>query len=191
MSKGRLEAFSDGVLAIIITIMILEIRAPHEATFEALRSVWPALATYLLSFAFIGIYWVNHHHLLQPVRRVTGGILWANMHLLFWLSLVPFATAWMGEYPFAKAPVAVYGGILWCSAVAFQILVLRLVASEGRESLLGRLARADRKGITSQVAYTTAVGIAFVEPRIAVAIYVAVAAAWIVPDRAVERELAD
>ncbi|MEZ5331035.1 MAG: TMEM175 family protein [Thermoanaerobaculia bacterium] len=190
MSTGRMEAFSDGVLAIVITIMVLEMRAPHGADWASLRPLWPVFLSYLLSFVFLGIYWNNHHHLLQTAERVDGRILWANLHLLFWLSLTPFVTAWMGENEFASAPVALYGVVLLGAAVAYQILTRALVACHGRDSRLARALGRDLKGSLSLVAYVLAIPLAFVHPAIACTLYIAVVIAWLLPDQRIEKELA-
>ena len=190
MSKGRLEAFSDGVIAILITIMVLELKVPGSAEWSALRPLWPVFSSYVLSFAYLGIYWNNHHHMLQAAQRVNGPTLWANLHLLFWLSLVPFVTAWMGESHFAPRPVAAYGAVLLSAACAYWILARLLVAHHGPDSTLARAFGRDLKGLGSVAAYLAALGAAPVEPRISCAIYVAVALVWLVPDRRVERALA-
>lgn len=187
MSKGRLEAFSDGVLAIIITIMVLELEIPHEPGWSALQPLIPKFLSYVLSFIFVGIYWNNHHHLWQAVRKVNGSILWANLHLLFWLSLIPFVTGWMGENRFATIPVALYGFILWMNAVAFTLLVRALVAYHGRDSLLATALGNDQKGKLSLYAYTAAIPLAFFAPWIAISLYVAVALMWFVPDQRFEK----
>jgi uncharacterized membrane protein len=190
MSKGRLEAFSDGVFAIIITIMVLELRAPHEASLASLQPLVPVALSYVLSFVFIGIYWNNHHHLLQATRQVTGGALWANLHLLFWLSLAPFVTAWMGETHFAPLPVATYGTVLMLAGVAYGILVRVLVASHGPESALARAIGRDRKGNASIAIYAGAIPLAFVSAALACALYVVVLIMWLAPDRRIEHALA-
>ena len=190
MNSGRLEAFSDGVLAIIITIMVLELRVPHGLDLDALRPLMPVATCYVLSFIYIGIYWNNHHHMLRVTREVSGSILWANLHLLFWLSLVPFTTAWMGENHFDAAPTALYGFVLLMAAIAYWILQRRIVAHEGRQSVLASAVGRDVKGKLSPVLYLTAVIFAFVNPWIANAIYVAVALMWLVPDRRIEKRLA-
>jgi uncharacterized membrane protein len=186
MSKGRLEAFSDGVLAIIITIMVLELRAPHDAELEALVPLVPVFLSYLLSFVFVAIYWNNHHHMLQAVHHVTGGVLWANMHLLFWLSLIPFVTHWMGGTHFAAMPVAAYGVVLLLAAFAYTILVRVLIAVHGKESTLAIAVGGDRKGLISLLLYVAAIPAAFVDPRIACALYGIVAVIWLIPDRRIE-----
>ncbi|MBY0232943.1 MAG: TMEM175 family protein [Gemmataceae bacterium] len=190
MSKGRLEAFSDGVLAIILTIMVLELKAPASADPEALLPVLPFFLSYLLSFAFIGIYWNNHHHLFQAARRVDGAVLWANLHLLFWLSLVPFTTHWMGQSGFAPWPVALYGVVLLLAAVAFALLVRCLVALEGKDSALAQAIGRDRKGNASLLLYGLSAPAAFLHPWLACAGYAAVALIWIVPDRRIEERIA-
>ncbi len=187
MTKGRLEAFSDGVLAIIITIMVLELRVPHDAGIAALRPLVPALLSYVLSFVFLGIYWSNHHHLMHAVKSVNGSILWANLHLLFWLSLVPFVTAWMGENHFGTIPVASYGVILLGAAIAYYILVRALIRRHGKDSTLAKAIGDDRKGKISLVIYIVAIPLAFVNGLIASALYVLVALMWLVPDRRIER----
>ncbi len=189
MSKGRLEAFSDGVIAIIITIMVLELKVPHDASLAALRPLAPVLASYVLSFVYLGIYWNNHHHMLHVTQRVDGGVLWANLHLLFWLSLVPFSTAWMGENHFAPTPVAVYGVMLLMAAIAYYILQSAIIRRDGPDSLLARAVGRDVKGKISPVAYVLAIPAAFLSTWIAGALYVAVAVMWLVPDRRIEKEL--
>jgi uncharacterized membrane protein len=186
MGKGRLEAFSDGVIAIIITIMVLELKVPREADLAALRPLIPALSSYVLSFVYVGIYWNNHHHLMHAVQRVDGAVLWANLHLLFWLSVVPFVTTWLGENYLAPTPVAVYGVVLLMAAVAFTILTRALIAHPENSTLATALGD-DQKGKMSLVLYAAALPLAFVEPRIALAIYVAVAILWFLPDRRIER----
>ena len=187
MSKGRLEAFSDGVIAIIITIMVLELKAPHGTDLESLRPLIPILLSYLLSFVFVGIYWNNHHHMLQAVRHVNGNILWANLHLLFWLSLIPFANAWMGENHFAELPVAMYGIILLCAAIAYFILTRLLIAHHGKDSTLARALGQDIKGKVSPIFYIAAIPLAFVRPWMAWSLYVIVAIMWLIPDRRIEK----
>jgi uncharacterized membrane protein len=191
LDTGRLEAFSDGVLAIIITIMVLELRAPHEVTIAALRPLIPVLASYILSFIYIGIYWNNHHHMLQVTPRIEGGVLWANLHLLFWLSLVPFVTAWMGENHFASLPTATYGVVLLMAAIAYYILQRRIIAVQGADSLLARAVGRDLKGKLSPLFYIAAILVAFVNQWIADALYVTVALWWLIPDRRIERALAE
>jgi uncharacterized membrane protein len=189
MNKNRLEAFSDGVLAIIITIMVLELKVPHDASFGALLPLWPVFLCYVLSFIYIGIYWNNHHHLLHAARRVTGGALWANLHLLFWLSLLPFVTGWMGENHFAPLPTALYGVVLLMAGTAYWILAHVLIANEGTDSLLARAIGKDRKGAASVVVYAIAIPVAFVQEWLAQVLYVAVALLWLVPDRRIEKHL--
>jgi uncharacterized membrane protein len=190
MGKSRLEAFSDGVIAIIITIMVLELRTPHDSSFESLFSLWPIFLSYLLSFIYVGIYWNNHHHMLQLCRRVTGGILWANLHLLFWLSLVPFATGWLGENHFATNPTAFYGIVLFMSAIAYWILQTTIICSEKNNSELEAAIGKDLKGKLSPLLYLTAVGICFLSNWISMAIYVLVALMWLIPDRRIEKSIA-
>ncbi len=190
MTTGRLEAFSDGVFAIIITIMVLELKVPHGDGPAALKPMVPAFIAYAVSFVYVGIYWANHHHLFQAADRVTGGVLWANLHLLFWLSLVPVVTDWVGEHHAAPWPAAAYGVVLLLSALAWWILQTTLMcACGGRESTLGRALGRDWKGKLSPLLYLAAVGLAFVRPWLAHAVYVAVAAMWLVPDRRIERQL--
>ncbi|HEX4998991.1 MAG TPA: TMEM175 family protein [Terriglobia bacterium] len=189
MNKGRLEAFSDGVLAIVITIMVLELRVPHGENLEALRPVFPAFLSYVLSFVFLGIYWNNHHHLMQAVHHVNGRILWANLHLLFWLSLVPATTAWMGETHFAEWPVAIYGGVLVMAAIAYYILTLTLLAEHGKDSVIAEALGRDFKGKISIVLYGVAIVGAFWSPGFACAVYIGVAVMWLIPDRRIERTL--
>jgi len=189
MTKARLEAFSDGVVAIIITIMVLELKVPHETSLSALRPLIPVLLSYLLSFVFLGIYWSNHHHLFHVVQHVSGGILWANLHLLFWLSLIPFVTAWMGENHFAPWPVALYGVILLLAAIAYFILAHSLIKLHGTKSTLATALGADFKGKVSMVIYVFAIPLAFVHPLLACALYVSVALMWLVPDRRIEKTL--
>jgi uncharacterized membrane protein len=187
--KGRLEAFSDGVIAILITIMVLELHIPKDTTWHALGAEVPVLLAYLLSFVMLGIYWNNHHHMLAAVSRVSGGALWANLHLLFWLSLAPFATAWMSENHFAQTPVAVYGIVLLAAAMAYFILQAVLVRTEGRDSPLGQATANDVKGRASVVIYVAGISLSFLDRWIGVASYVIVALVWLVPDRRVERRL--
>jgi uncharacterized membrane protein len=189
MVKGRLEAFSDGVIAIIITIMVLEIKVPHGADWAALRPLIPIFLSYVLSFIYLGIYWNNHHHLLQAVRHVNGGVLWANLHLLFWLSLIPFATGWMGENQFAPVPVALYGIVLLFAAIAYYILSRAFIASHGRESTLAIALGRDGKGKISVVFYAAAIALAFVNTWFACLIYILVAIMWLIPDRRIEKTL--
>jgi uncharacterized membrane protein len=191
MKTGRLEAFSDGVLAIIITIMVLELHVPHGTGWAALRPVTPVFLAYVLSFVHLGIYWNNHHHMLATLHRVTGGVLWANLHLLFWLSLVPFATGWMGENHLAPLPTAVYGGVLLLAAVAYYILQSAIIAAQGADSRLKAMIGRDLKGRMSPVMYVAAILAAAVQPWISVALYVAVALMWLVPDRRIESRLTE
>jgi len=187
MGKGRLEAFSDGVIAIIITIMVLELRPPHGFDLAALNPVLPVFLNYILSFLYLGIYWNNHHHMLQTVHRISGGILWANLHLLFWLSFFPFVTGWMGSHYAASVPVALYGAVLLMAAIAYFILERTIIANEGPDSLLARAVGLDRKGKLSPVAYAAGIVLAFYLPWAAQALYLAVALVWLVPDRRIER----
>lgn len=189
MGKTRLEAFSDGVIAIIITIMVLELKVPHGDTFEALMPLLPVLLSYVLSFVYLGIYWNNHHHMLHACRHVSGGILWANLHLLFWLSLVPFVTGWMGENHFASLPTAIYGVVLLMSAVSYYILQQVIIRAQGLDSLLKKAVGSDRKGKISLVLYALSIGIAFWSCWIALSIYVLVALMWLIPDKRIERVL--
>lgn len=189
MNKTRLEAFSDGVIAIIITIMVLELKVPHGESFADLQSLIPTFMSYVMSFIFVGIYWNNHHHLLHAVQKVGGGVLWANLHLLFWLSVIPFVTAWMGENHFAPGPIALYGIVLLACAIAFTILARVLVAHQGPDSALARALGKDFKGKVSLATYAVAVVLAFVMPWASLALYVLVAAMWLVPDRRIEKVL--
>ena len=189
MHKARLEAFSDGVLAIIITIMVLELHVPSGDNLGALRPLLPVFFTYLLSFVYVGIYWNNHHHMLHAAKRVSGGVLWANLHLLFWLSLFPFVTGWMGENSFRPTPTALYGFVLTMAGVAYWILAHALIAVEGRESILAKALGKDRKGVISVLLYAVAIPLAFVYRWAAEAIYVLVALIWLVPDRRIEKLL--
>ena len=189
MTKGRLEAFTDGVIAVIITIMVLEMKVPHDLDASALLPVLPVFLTYVLSYVFIGIYWSNHHHMFHAVHHVNGAVLWANLHLLFWLSLVPFVTGWMGENHFATLPVAAYGVVLLCSACAYTILTRAIVRLHGRDSTFARTLGGDFKGKISIAIYAVSIGLAFVQPWISCAGYVIVACIWIVPDRRFEKLL--
>jgi uncharacterized membrane protein len=189
MSKGRLEAFSDGVIAILITIMILELHTPKGPTLAALVQMKASLLVYLLSFVFLGIYWNNHHHMFQVVHHVNGAVLWANLHLLFWLSLVPFVTDWWGQNPSVAIPTLAYGVVLLCSGIAYRVLQQTLVALEGPQSQLARAIGEDQKGLGSLACYVAAIAVAYWEPWIADALYVAVALMWIVPDRRIERHV--
>ena len=186
MGKSRLEAFSDGVIAIIITIMVLELKVPHGEDLASLRPLLPVFVSYVLSFVYVGIYWNNHHHLLHAVKHVNGSVLWANMHLLFWLSLTPFVTAWMGENHFPPVPVALYGFVLFMAGFAYSNLVRVLVRHHGQDSTLARAIGGDGKGKISLVAYLSAIPLAFVDARISMGLYFAVAALWFVPDRRIE-----
>jgi TMEM175 potassium channel family protein len=189
MGTSRLEAFSDGVLAIIITIMVLEIKVPHGGDVEALRPLVPVLLGYALSFVYVGIYWNNHHHMLQLVKHVNGLILWANLHLLFWLSLVPFVTRWMAESGYARGPVALYGVVLIGAALSYTILLRTLIRSQGRDSPLAAAVGRDRKGMVSLLAYAIAIGMAFVLPWVSLLLYIGVAILWFVPDPRIERRI--
>jgi uncharacterized membrane protein len=187
MTKARLEAFSDGVIAILITIMVLELHVPHGATWAALVPLLPIFLTYVLSFVFLGIYWNNHHHMLHAADRINGRVLWANLHLLFWLSLIPFVTGWMGQNHVEPIPTAAYGIVLMCAGIAYYILAHLLIAEQGPDSRLARAFGRDRKGILSVVLYAVAIALAFVNPWAAVAIYVGVALTWLIPDRRIEK----
>lgn len=189
MGKGRLEAFSDGVIAIIITIMALELKVPHEADLAALRPLFPVFLSYVLSFIYLGIYWNNHHHLLQVVRHVNGNVLWANLHLLFWLSLIPFVTGWTGENHFAAWPVAFYGTVLLFAAIAYFILTRTLISHHGKDSTLAIALGRDFKGKVSVVIYALAIVLSFVNSWFAFLLYVLVALMWLVPDRRIERAM--
>ena len=189
MKTTRLEAFSDGVLAIIITIMVLELKVPHAVELAALEPVLPVLLSYVLSFIYVGIYWNNHHHLFQAAEQVSGGILWANLHLLFWLSLFPFTTAWMGENHLAAVPTAIYGCVLLMAAIAYYVLQRAVIAKQGRESLLALTIGNDWKGKLSPALYLAAILLSFVSSWIASALYVFVALLWLIPDRRIEEAL--
>jgi uncharacterized membrane protein len=189
MKKSRLEAFSDGVIAIIITIMVLELKIPHGADWAALRPLVPVFLTYVLSFVYLGIYWNNHHHMLYVTEHINGKILWANMHLLFWLSLVPFATGWMGENHFAPLPTAVYGGVMLAAALAYYILQSTIIAQQGAGSRLKAAVGRDLKGKVSPLLYAAAILLAFVNQWVSDAIYVLVALIWLIPDRRIESRL--
>jgi uncharacterized membrane protein len=191
MSKGRLEAFSDGVLAIIITIMVLELKVPQGADLAALRPLLPKVLSYVLSFVFLGIYWNNHHHLFQLVRHVNGRILWANLHLLFWLSLTPFVTGWMGENDFAPLPVALYGAVLWFDGLAYYLLTRSLVGVQGQDSQLAVALGKDVKGTVSLVLITIAILLTFVNSWVGFALLVVNAVIWFIPDRRIEKNLDD
>ena len=189
MGKGRVEAFSDGVIAIIITIMVLELKVPHGASLDELKPMLPVFLSYVLSFVYLGIYWNNHHHMLHVTRTVSGPILWANLHLLFWLSLTPFATAWMGENHFAAVPVALYGVALLMNAVAYTILASLLIRHEGPDSTLAKAMGSDFKGKSSLLFYIAGIAAAFVFPPLSMGFYVAVALIWFIPDRRIERAM--
>jgi uncharacterized membrane protein len=189
MKKGRLEAFSDGVIAIIITIMVLELKIPHGSDWAAIRPIVPVFFTYVLSFVYLGIYWNNHHHMLYVTERVNGTILWANMHLLFWLSLVPFVTGWMGENHFAPLPTAVYGGVMLAASIAYYILQRLIIAQEGPHSKLKTAVGRDVKGKLSPLMYLAAIALAFVNQWVSDAIYVLVALMWLIPDKRIESKV--
>lgn len=189
MTKGRLEAFSDGVFAILITIMVLELKVPHGSDLEALHERLPIFLSYVLSFIYVGIYWNNHHHMLHATSRIKGSILWANQHLLFWLSLVPFCTGWLGENPSAPLPSAVYAVVLLCSGIAYLMLEMCIIAVEGKDSKLARAVGQDRKGQISAVLYAVSIGAAFVRPWLAQVVFVGVALMWLVPDKRIEATL--
>ena len=189
MGKGRIEAFSDGVIAIIITIMVLELKVPHRDDLAALTPLIPVLLSYVLSFLYVGIYWNNHHHLFHATRHVSGGVLWANLHLLFWLSLIPFVTGWMGENHFSAAPTALYGVVLLMAGLAYMILQNVIVATQGHDSLLKTAIGKDFKGKLSLIGYSIAIATAFVAQWLAGLLYVAVALVWLIPDRRIERAL--
>ncbi|HEV2915071.1 MAG TPA: TMEM175 family protein [Pyrinomonadaceae bacterium] len=189
MKKGRLEAFSDGVIAIIITIMVLELKIPHGADWESLRPVVPVFFTYVLSFIYLGIYWNNHHHMLYVTDRINGKILWANMHLLFWLSLIPFVTGWMGENHFATLPTAIYGVVLLAAAIAYYILQTLIITEQGADSRLKAAVGSDIKGKLSPLIYVVAIALAFVNQWISDLLYVLVALMWLIPDRRIESKL--
>ena len=191
MGTNRLEAFSDGVMAIIITIMVLELKPPHESSLEAVKPVVPVFLSYVLSFLYVGIYWNNHHHLFQASGRVDGRTLWANLHLLFWLSLIPFTTAWMGETSFGKWPTAAYGIVLLGAALAYTILQRLLVQLHGRESLIAKAIGRDQKGRVSLVLYLVGVAVSFWAPLLACAAYLAVAFMWLIPDRRIEERMSE
>ena len=191
MSKGRLEAFSDGVIAVIITIMVLEMKSPHSPSAAALLPLAPTVLTYVLSFVLVGIYWNNHHHLMHAVHHVNGSILWANLHLLFWLSLAPFVTAWMGDNHWAPVPVAAYGLVLLCAAIAYFVLTRVLISAHDKDSRLARALGTDFKGKVSVLLYAAAVPLAFVHTLISGALYVLVAVMWLIPDRRFEKVLTE
>jgi uncharacterized membrane protein len=189
MNKTRLEAFSDGVIAIIITIMVLELKVPHGEGLDCLRPLLPVFLSYVLSFVYVGIYWNNHHHMLHATKRVSGSVLWANLHLLFWLSLFPFVTGWMGENHFAKAPTALYGLVLFMAGWAYWILAHAIIATEGPDSTLAKAIGSDRKGWLSLVLYLIGIGLTLVSPWASEAVYIAVALIWLIPDPRIERIL--
>jgi uncharacterized membrane protein len=191
MGKNRLEAFSDGVIAIIITIMVLELKVPHDPDFGALLPLWPVFMSYVLSFVYVGIYWNNHHHLLHAVKEVSGGVLWANLHLLFWLSLIPFVTAWMGENHFETAPTAAYGGVLCMCAFAYALLARRLVCNLPKNATLAEALGEDRKGKYSIFLYLAGVGLSFVAAWMGFVAYAAVAVMWLIPDRRIEEKVVE
>jgi len=191
VTKGRLEAFSDGVMAVLITIMVLELKPPHGTDWAALEPLVPEFLIYVLSFVFIGIYWNNHHHLLHATKRINGATMWANLHLLFWLSLVPFTTRWMGENEFAALPTATYGFVLLCAGIAYYILQTTIIRAEGPQSTLAAAVGHDLKGKVSPVLYLIAIPLAFVHQLIADAIYIFIACWWLIPDRRIESRLND
>ena len=191
MGKGRLETFSDGVLAIIITIMVLELKVPEGDDLNSLKPLFPVFASYFLSFVYIGIYWNNHHHMLHAAQHINGKVMWANMHLLFWLSTVPFATGWMGEHQFPRWPVALYGVVLFMAGVAYYILAQTLVSLHGKNSTLAIAIGKDRKGMISIIVYFIAILISFQNPWISLALYAVVAAMWIIPDRRIEKVIGE
>lgn len=190
MGKGRLEAFSDGVLAIILTIMVLELKVPHSDDLNSLKPIWPVVISYILSFVNIGIYWNNHHHMMHAVHHINGSVMWANMHLLFWLSLVPFTTGWMGENHFTKWPVALYGFVLCMAGIAYYLLAHCLVSIHGKESTLGKAFGKDHKGIISVTLYAFATAFAFVHTSISLTVYAIVAVIWFIPDQRIEKKVA-
>ena len=189
MGKGRIEAFSDGVIAIIITIMVLELKVPHGDNMETLKPILPVFLSYIMSFIYVGIYWNNHHHMLQVVKHINGPVLWANLHLLFWLSLVPFVTSWMGENHFTSVPVAVYGFVMLMAGVAYTFLSLTLLKIHEKDSILSIAIGNDFKGKISLVAYLVAISLAFVNPLFSMIIYIMVAILWFIPDRRIERQI--
>lgn len=191
MGKGRLEAFSDGVLAIIITIMVLEMKVPHGDTWEALKTVYPVFLSYVLSFIYIAIYWNNHHHMMHATHHINGRVMWANNHLLFWLSLMPFASGWMGENHFTALPVALFGFDLFMAGVAYYILEQSLISIHGKDSTLARAVGGELKGKLSVVIYAAAIGLAFVESRISLALYTLVAVMWLIPDNRIEKKITE
>lgn len=189
MGKGRLEAFSDGVIAVIITIMVLEMKPPHGTTLEALVPIWPVFVSYVLSFVYVGIYWFNHHHLLHAAHKINGWVMLANMHLLFWLSLFPFMTGWVGENHFDTVPVALYGVVLFMAAVSYTILVRTLIALHGNESTIAAAIGGDVKGYVSLALYAAGIAVSFLDNYVGFALYAVVAAMWFIPDRRIERQL--
>jgi uncharacterized membrane protein len=191
MGKNRLEAFSDGVIAIIITIMVLELKVPHDASFRALIPLWPVFMSYVLSFIYVGIYWNNHHHMLHAVKEVSGGVLWANLHLLFWLSLIPFVTAWMGENHFETGPTAAYGFVLFMCAVAYSLLARRLIVNHEKNSTLADAIGDDRKGKISVVLYLVGVALAWYAAWLGFLVYAGVAVLWLIPDRRIEEKVVE
>jgi uncharacterized membrane protein len=191
MGKGRLEAFSDGVIAIIITIMVLELKVPHGQTVAVLLPLLPVLLSYVLSFIYLGIYWNNHHHMLHATRAVTGSVLWANLHLLFWLSLIPFTTGWLGENHLASLPAAAYGFVLLMSAIAYWILEQRIIAAQSEDSVLKSAIGKDWKGKLSPLAYLAGIALAFISPALAILMYVLAALVWVIPDRRIERAVTE
>jgi uncharacterized membrane protein len=191
MGKGRLEAFSDGVIAIIITIMVLELKVPHGSDFKVLLPLWPVFMSYVLSFVYVGIYWNNHHHLFHAVREIGGSILWANLHLLFWLSLIPFVTAWMGENHFGTEPTAAYGFVLFMSAVAYALLARSLTSNRPKNAVLAKAIGDDRKGKLSIVLYLAGIALSWWSAWIGLAAYIAVAIMWMIPDRRIEEKVVE
>ena len=191
MGKNRLEAFSDGVIAIIITIMVLELKVPHSPDFQALLPLWPVFMSYVLSFIYVGIYWNNHHHMLHAVKEVSGGVLWANLHLLFWLSLIPFVTAWMGENHFETGPTAAYGFVLFMCSIAYLLLARALVAKHPRNATLAEALGDDRKGKLSCVLYLVGVALSWFAAWLGFIVYAAVAVVWLIPDRRIEDKVAE
>jgi uncharacterized membrane protein len=191
MNKNRLEAFSDGVIAIIITIMVLEHKVPHHPDFSALLPLWPVFMSYVLSFIYVGIYWNNHHHLMHAVKEVNGGVLWANLHLLFWLSLIPFVTGWMGENHFETGPIVAYGFVLFMCAVAYSILIGRLLAHHGKNTTLAEAIGSDRKGKISIVLYLLGIALAWFAAWLGFLVYVGVAVMWLIPDRRIEQKVVE
>jgi len=187
MGKGRLEAFSDGVIAILITIMVLEMKVPHGSSLESLKPILPVFTSYVLSFLNIAIYWNNHHHMLYSVKYVNGKVLWANVHLLFWLSLIPFVTGWMGENNFATWPVAIYGIVLFMAGIAYYILAHLLATTHGKESTLAKAIGKDKKGVMSVIIYAIGIGLTFIQPWIGFTLYALVAGMWFIPDKRIER----